>query len=164
MSDPFYPSYTGTERELLDAWLDFERDAIFRKVEGASDMALREPKVPSGVSLLSIVKHLGWVERWWFQVCFAAEGEPAFPDDGPDEDSTFRIEPDDTVSSVKDFYRQMIARSREIAATASLEDISRRPGNDFSFRWILIHMIEETARHAGHADIIREQVDGVTGM
>jgi hypothetical protein len=117
--------------------------------------------------LLGIVKHLAYVERWWFQMNFA--GEPVafpWPEDEPDQDIDFRIVPTDTVESITTLYRQEVTRSREIAAAASVDDLGRGFGEvqPRTLRWVMIHMIDETARHAGHADILRELTDGAIGQ
>jgi hypothetical protein len=113
-----------------------------------------------------MVKHLAYVERSWFQMYFAG-GPVDFPwaKDEPDQDIDFRIAPTDTIESISALYQQEIARSREIVAGASLEDLSKNQERGLrSLRWILVHMIEETARHAGHADILRELTDGAIGQ
>jgi Protein of unknown function (DUF664) len=111
------------------------------------------------------VKHLGDVERRWFCLRFAGKDVAVLrTDDDPDAD--FRIEPDDTVASVIAFYRDAANDSRRIAAPSSLDDVSASESPHYghvSLRWILVHMIEETARHAGHLDLMREQIDGKTG-
>jgi hypothetical protein len=115
---------------------------------------------PTGMSPLGIVKHLAFVERGWFKARFAAEEEKV------DSDTAFRIERGDTVESVLAFYRDSVTESRRIAAGASFDDVSRSESPTFGFvslRWILVHMLEETARHAGHLDLMREQIDGRTG-
>jgi hypothetical protein len=154
------------ERETLEGFLEYFRVVIERKLVGVSLEDASRPMVPSGTNLLGIVKHLGYVERGWFQMGFA--GEPALPvpwtDEDPDAD--FRIEPGETIESVVGWYRRQWERSVEISSAAeSLDQIERRTGprGGHSLRWILIHMIEETARHAGHMDILREQIDGALG-
>jgi uncharacterized damage-inducible protein DinB len=119
--------------------------------------------VPSGTSLLGLVKHLAYVERWWFQEVWA--GQPAtYPFSETDPDADWRIEPDETTEGVLGLYRGECARSREIVAAApSLDEVAHHPRRKLTRRWILVHMIEETARHNGHADILREQLDGATG-
>jgi hypothetical protein len=87
-----------------------------------------------------------------------------WPEDEPDEDIDFRISPTDTIESIGSLYEQEIARSREIVAGASLDDVSKSKDRPRSKRWIMVHMIEETARHAGHADILRELTDGAIGQ
>jgi uncharacterized protein DUF664 len=104
------------------------------------------------------------VERWWFQICFAGEDVTHVSTDD-DLDADFRIEPGETVEGIIDLYRGEIERSREITKAAGLDEIAKKSSRrgHASLRWILVHMIEETARHAGHADIIREAIDGATG-
>jgi uncharacterized damage-inducible protein DinB len=121
--------------------------------------------VPSGTSLLGIVKHLAYVERGWFQRVWAGQ-EISVPWTEEDPDADWRIEPDETTQDVLALYEGECARSREIvAAAASLDEVVVHPRwkEELSRRWILTHMLEETARHVGHADILREQLDGATG-
>jgi hypothetical protein len=105
------------------------------------------------------------VERSWFQIRFLGQNLPV-PYSDADPDADFRIEPDDTTESVLAFYREQIERSRAIvAATPSLDETAKDPERaDYTLRWMMVHMIEETARHNGHADILREQIDGATGL
>ena len=151
---------------MLSAFLERYRETILWKLEGLSTEQASARLVPSVTTLLGIVKHLAYVERGWFQMNFA--GEPPnypWPEDEPDEDIDFRIAPSDTVQSISGLYRQEIARAREIVAVASLEDLSKnQERGPRSLRWIMVHMIEETARHAGHADILRELTDGAIGQ
>jgi hypothetical protein len=125
--------------------------------------------VPSGVTLLGIVKHLAFVERAWFQRRFAGRDVPPTPRTPDDPDPDFRIEPHETTQEIIDLYVKECAISREIASEASPDDLAASAEPDsggrtgFSLRWILTHMIEETARHNGHADIFREMIDGSTG-
>ena len=158
------PPKSAGEKEMLAAWLDYERDTLLWKIDGVSDEDLRRPMVPSGTSLLGIVKHLGWVEMSWFQRTFLGNDyDPAPPWSEADPDADFRIEADESTKDVVDFYRDQCRRSREILAEADVEALAVRTDRPVTMRWILIHMIEETARHNGHADILREQIDGVTG-
>lgn len=159
------PSPLAPERELLDAFLDYHRATLLQKVAGVSDADLRRRFVPSQTTLLGMVKHLAYVERSWFQIRFAGEDLPV-PWTEQDPDADFRIEPDETTAAILAFYRAEVARSRAITAAASLDDRAKRPSRDreYTLRWIMLHMIEETARHNGHADILRELIDGVTGM
>lgn len=153
----------GTERELLTAFLDFERDTVLWKLSGLTEAQLRAPRTPSGMSLLGLVKHLAYVERNWFRIRFL--GEPlTLPWRSGDPGGDFRIEPDEPPESVIGFYCDEIAHARRIvAAVETLDEIAADPNRPVSLRWILIHMIEETARHAGHADLMREATDGQTG-
>ena len=159
------PPLHGGEREQLNAWLDLHRATLLTKLEGLDDEQLRRPMVPSNVSLLGLVKHLTAVEHGWFVVGFAQTGEPHMFSTEEDPDADFRIEPDETTDGIVEGYLRACERSRDIAAAASsLDDTFERPGRGtIDLRWILLHMIEETARHNGHADIIRELIDGVTG-
>ena len=132
-------------------------------MEGVSDNDLRRPLVPSGTTLLGLVKHLAYVERWWFQDVFmGAQVDYPWTDEDPDAD--FRIEPDESTQDIVDLYAAECRKSRDIIAAASLDDMAKREDrNQYSLRWIVAHMLEETARHNGHADILREQIDGATG-
>jgi hypothetical protein len=157
------PPYTGTEAETLQGFLDFHRATLLWKLDGLDDQRLRRAMVPSGTSLLGMVKHLAYVERWWFQQVWAGE-RPGYPWTDDDPDADWRIEPEETTEQVLALYQQECDRSREIvAAASSLDDLAHHPRRQLSRRWILVHMIEETARHNGHADILREQLDGTTG-
>lgn len=157
------PPPAASERELLLSFLDLYRETILVKVSGLTEEQLRRPLVPSPTTLLGIVKHLGYVERSWFRIRFNGEDLPV-PWTEQDPDADFRIEPDETAESIVAFYRDQVARARAIAAGARLDDrVKGKAKQPYTLRWILLHMIEETARHAGHADILREQTDGATG-
>lgn len=119
--------------------------------------------MPSPTTLLGLVKHLANVERTWFGRVFAGQDLPdPWTEEDPDVD--FRIEPGETVENIFAFYREECDGSRRIVEAVSLDDVARHLGRDHTLRWILIHMIEETARHVGHADILRELTDGVVGQ
>lgn len=156
------PPANGPEKEMLEAFLDYHRDTLLMKCKGLSDEELRRPMVVSGTNLLGLIKHLGYVERWWFQEVFAAQ-DPEFPSSDEDPDAEFRIEESDSTESIIDFYRGECAKSRVIVSGAMPEDIAKHSKSERSLRWILIHMIEETSRHNGHVDILREMIDGQTG-
>jgi len=159
------PPYTDGERDALIAWLEYHRATVLWKVKGLSDDDLRRPMVPSGLSLLGVVKHLAYVERNWFWVRFLGRDRGPVPWTDADPDADFRIEPEETVEEVLEFYRTECERSREAIREASPDDEARSPGKNegLTLRWILLHMVEETARHNGHLDILREQVDGAVG-
>jgi uncharacterized damage-inducible protein DinB len=164
MSDPAHADSvtTAKTRRALEAFLDDQRAAVIRKAAGVSDEDARRPMVPSGTSLAGILKHLAFVERYWFQEVFDG-GDPEYPWTEDDPDADWRVEPWETVEGLVDFYEAEIERSRAITgAAASLK--RRDSAGRVTLRWILLHMIEETARHAGHADILREQIDGATGV
>jgi uncharacterized damage-inducible protein DinB len=155
--DPFAP-----EKELLEGFLDWYRQAVISKVSGLGREQATRRQVPTPTTLLGIVKHLAYVERAWFQVRMDGKELPVpWPDEDPDAD--FRIEPAETVEGLIAFYRESIAASKAVAARYQLDDRARDPRRKVNLRWIMVHMIEETARHAGHADILRELIDGQTG-
>ena len=156
------PPYLGDEDQTLVGFLDFHRATLLWKLEGLDDEQLRRPMVPSGTSLLGMVKHLAYVERWWFQQVWAGR-EATYPFTDEDPDADWRVEPSETTADILALYRGECDASREIVAAASLDEVAHHPRRKLSRRWILVHMIEETARHNGQADILREQLDGVTG-
>ncbi|MGY4901874.1 DinB family protein [Streptomyces sp. 900116325] len=159
---------TSTEREALCGFLDKQRADLLRKVEGVSDRDARMTPTVSSLSLMSLLKHSALWERRWFQVIIAGrilpgEWPEAEVQDWQDED--FRVDEQDTVKRWTAFFEEQVAISREIVAGLALEALCRRSDLvDRNLRWVLLHMIEETARHAGHADIIRESIDGSTGI
>jgi uncharacterized damage-inducible protein DinB len=158
--------FAGDEKAMLSAFLDRYRETMLWKLDGLTKEQASARLVPSATTLLGIVKHLAYVERGWFPIYFAG-GRVAYPwpEDEPDQDIDFRVSATDTIESISALYQQEIARSREIVAGASLDDLSKEQDRGpRSLRWIMVHMIEETARHAGHADILRELTDGAIGQ
>jgi len=155
--------FTGGEKESLRVALDRHRDAILWKLEGVGDEDLRRPLVPSGTSLLGLVKHLAAVEYGWFCDTFGRQAEPLpFDDDDPDAD--LRVEPEETTAGILAFYGRARATSDRVIDEIGLEETGMAWfGEPVTMRWVLIHMVEETARHAGHVDILRELIDGMTG-
>jgi uncharacterized damage-inducible protein DinB len=154
---------TGDERHLLEAFLDLYRDVLRRKLADLSDQAVRQRHVPSQTTLPGLVKHLSSVEREWFQVVLAGRAEDGA--DVPPPDDGWTLSSDDTTASLLARYERACAASRRIASGFSLDDCVPHPRlGQVSLRWIYVHMIEESARHAGHADILREQTDGATGF
>ncbi len=157
------------ERETLESVLDYYRETILWKVSGMSDQDLRRVIVPSGWSPLGMVKHLAYVEQNWFRSRLAGEKELPVPWTDTDPDADFRVEPGESTDEILQFYRDRCEHSRKIAADASLDDLAaewpadRPPEKRPNLRWIYVHMIEETARHAGHLDVARELIDGTTG-
>lgn len=151
------------ERMMLTGFLDWNRAVVERKVEGLSLDDASRAATPTGLSPLGVVAHLAAVEVGWFAESFAGETvDPIWDDHG-----SFRLRATDSVESVVAEYRDACARSRAIVEAApSLDELSRTTDEhrgNVSLRWILVHMIEETARHAGHLDLMREQIDGRTG-
>jgi len=159
------PPANAPEKETLETFLDYHRATLLQKVAGLDAADLRRSFVPSGTNLLSLVKHLAYVERWWFQHIFAGE-DPDFPWADEDPDADFRVEPHETAAGIIALYQQEARLSRDIVQRSALDDVAKRVGRrgeEFTLRWIIVHMIEETARHNGHADILRELTDGATG-
>ena len=157
------PDLNTPEKETLSRYLDTYRDIIVHKVLGVDRESAVRPMVPSGTSLLGIVKHMAYVERWWFQ-SVVGRRVVAFPWSDTDPDADWRIEDGESVDSVVELYRRECAESRAVVdGLGSLEDVFRTGDSYISARRVLVHMLEETARHAGHADILRELIDGSTG-
>lgn len=159
------PPVAGTEKEVLSGFLDFLRGTILCKLDGLSDEQLRRPHEPSGLTLLGMIKHLTDVERSWFREVFLGEDLSQLWD-ADDPGKYWRIEPDETTDEILAIYNAEVNRAREIVADADFDAVAaaaRAKGPGMQLRWIVAHMIEETARHCGHADLIRESIDGQTG-
>ncbi len=154
---------TGTEKEILQVSLDRHRDAVVWKAQGLSDEDLRRPMVPSGSSVLGLIKHLANVEFTWFCETFGRPVEQNGIDEN-DPESDLRIGPDETTADILAFYARSRAASDSVITDFNLNDVGTSwHGESVSLRWVCVHMIEETARHAGHLDLIVEQLDGRTG-
>jgi uncharacterized damage-inducible protein DinB len=164
------PPRAGDERQTLVAFLDYYRAVVADKASGLNAAQLDVRLAPSTLTLGGIVHHLALVENWWFhQVLLGLEpGEPwrSAPWE-EDRDWDFTVASSLDPQTILDRYAAECERAR--AAVDSAADLDRvsvwrnTQGEGFSLRWILVHMIEETARHAGHADLIRESIDGATG-
>jgi uncharacterized damage-inducible protein DinB len=155
--------FTGGEKESMRVALDRHRDAVLWKLEGLGDDDLRRPMTQSGTNLLGLVKHLAAVEYGWFCDTFGRPTEP-LPFDEDDPDADLRIRPDETTEDVLAFYARARAAADEVIAEVGIEENGTAWfGDPVSMRWVLIHMVEETARHAGHVDILRELIDGMAG-
>jgi uncharacterized damage-inducible protein DinB len=156
---------TGTERQVLEAFLDFHREVLVRKVSGVSDQEARQRRVPSRTTLAGLVKHMIGVERGWFQRVLAQRSAAEIGRNVGGGDDSWELAEDETVESLVEEYRRTCEQSRHTAARFALDDaVPQRRLGRVSLRWIYVHMIEETARHVGHADILREQTDGATGV
>ena len=155
---------TADERTMLCTFLDYQRAVFLRKIGGLSEDELRQVMTPSGLTLLGMLKHLAHVERWWFRVAFA--GEPVSPGwSQEDPDADWRPDPHETSRGLLELYEDEVQRSRAIVSGASLVDVAADPrAEGATLRWILFHMLEEYARHLGHADLMREAIDGKTGF
>ncbi|MCX4770742.1 MULTISPECIES: DinB family protein [unclassified Streptomyces] len=153
--------YTGSEKESLHTALDRHRDVVLWKLEGLDDEQLRRPMTPTGTNLLGLVKHLATVEYGWFCESFGYEVEKLWFDSAT-EDMT--IAPDETTAGILAFYeRARAAADRAIEKTDLDVTGTSWNGRTVSMRWVLIHMLEDVVRHAGHMDIVRELLDGSTG-
>ena len=160
------PPLVAQEREMLDAWLDYHRATLAVKCEGLTDDQLRAQAVPpSSLSLLGLVRHMGEVERSWFRRVLSGEQAPPryYSDENPDGD--FDDVADAGVAEAFGYWRDECAYARERVAAAPSLDVTGtgRQGEGYSLRWIMVHMIEEYARHNGHADLLRERIDGTVG-
>jgi uncharacterized damage-inducible protein DinB len=153
------PRVVGDERATLLALLQYQRESVVRKVEGLSEEEARRSPVPSGTSLLWLVAHLARAEAIWVLQRFAGqelEPELAWRDD---------LEPDDTVAAAIARYRSTWARVDDVIDSSDIDAVCSNVGEGSApdLRWVLAHLLQETARHAGHADILRELIDGATG-
>lgn len=154
---------TGAEKESLQVALDRHRDVVLWKLEGLDEEQARRRMTPSGTSLLGLVKHLAGVEYGWFCETFGRESD-AVPFDAADPEADMRAEPHETTAGITGYYRRARAAADTVIAETALDDVGTAwTGETVSMRWVLIHMLEETARHAGHMDILRELIDGATG-
>jgi uncharacterized damage-inducible protein DinB len=156
------------ERTTLTEMLDYYRATILLKAQGLDEQQARQRLGPSDMTMLGIVRHLVEVERSWFRRRLRGEAIAFAYISDDDIDRDFHPRDDETLSAAVEAYELECAWSRTITETASLDDltvekISWKDGEPVSLRWILVHMIEETARHAGHADLLRESIDGTTG-
>lgn len=157
MADQKPPRLTGDERETVTALLQYQRNSFVKKISGINEEAARRRGVPSGMSLLWLIKHMARAESVWLLQRFAGQ-EPVVEDD--------EVGPADTVQSAITCYQQTWVRADAVVAAAGdLDELCVEVGEEapVNLRWVLMHLLEETARHAGHADILRERIDGATG-
>lgn len=155
------PANDDGELDTALAFLDFQRRCVFKKIDGLSEEQLRRRLVASDTTLLGLVKHFADGERWWF--AHHLGGDPAYAD----IDWTMVVPADVSAESVVADYRAAIAEAdRHLAAAGSADTLTALPVGDTgprTLRWVLHHKIAEIARHLGHMDILREQIDEVTG-
>ncbi|MGH3120298.1 MAG: DinB family protein [Streptosporangiaceae bacterium] len=161
------PPYVASEREALDGWLDYHRATLLTKCQGlAGEQLARRAMPPSTLSLLGLVRHLADVERSWFRRRFAGEtGLDYLYSSGEYPDGEFDLAAADGAEADFAAYARECGQARAAAAGRSLDEtfVHERDGSTIDLRWVYVHMIEEYARHNGHADLLREQIDGVTG-
>lgn len=162
------PPYVSPERPSLEAWLDWHRATLLTKCADLEPEQLALQSVPpSNLSLLGLVRHMAEVERGWFNRTLAGRSldELGWIYSRPDnEDEDFDGARPETAEADRDVYLAEVEAARAVAAAHDLDDVvvSRR-GQELDLRWIYLHMIEEYARHNGHADFLRERIDGATG-
>jgi uncharacterized damage-inducible protein DinB len=162
------PPLQADERATLEGWLDFYRATLGTKCDGLSDDQLRTASVsPSPLTLLGLVQHMAEVERNWFRRVLAGEPvrpihDPAADPEGPD--GGFDLTDDASSATARATWEGEIAHARVNCADRDLDQTSPFMGGQVTLRWIYNHMIAEYARHAGHADLIRERIDGTTGV
>jgi uncharacterized damage-inducible protein DinB len=163
------PGLQVGEREMLTGWLEHHRAILVWKCEGLTDEQLRERAVPpSSLSLLGLIRHMTAVERGWFRQVLLGEDVPDLYTTDNDPDADFNDVDGADVAEAFSAFEKECDLAREAAAAAPDLDVlskerSQRTDEQFSLRWIVTHMIEEYARHNGHADLIRERIDGTTG-
>jgi Protein of unknown function (DUF664) len=157
-------------KELLLGFLDYYRSVVIRKLEGLTDPQLRSSRLPSGWTPLELLKHLVYMERRWLRWGFMAEQIPA-PHGDEDDDGRWHVGPDETIDELITALRAVGEQTRKIVADAELTDVSAVGGRfseqdarpEPSLAWILVYVLQEYARHAGHLDVTRELIDGTTG-
>jgi uncharacterized damage-inducible protein DinB len=164
------PQPAADERTTLVEFLEYHRSTVLAKVAGLPHEQLNRPLLPSGTTMAGLLKHLAGVEEAWFSDRLLGEGEMEPFATAPfdeDPDWEFHSAADDSPEALVALYITACDRSR--AALARFDDLDalttkpNRAGERFSLRWVLVHMIEETARHNGHLDVLRELTDGATG-
>ena len=165
MVDRTEPAYELGERDMLEAWLEYHRQTLAWKCEGLSDAQLRERSVPpSTMSLLGLVRHMADVELNWFRRVLSGDKQRPGLFWAPDnEDGEFNDVDSASVKEAFNAWEAECANARAVAAPMSLDDVGERRGEKVTLRWVYVHMIEEYARHNGHADFLRERIDGATG-
>ncbi|MFG2205845.1 DinB family protein [Streptomyces sp. NPDC048638] len=162
------PSLDADERLSLESWLDFYRTTLAQKCDGLTEQQLRVASVgPSPITLLGLVQHMAEVERNWFRRVLAQEDAPPIyaPEADPEAtDGGFDLTEGSTYARALPLWQAEVDRGRDNCATRALDDTAPFMGGRVTLRWIYTHMIAEYARHCGHADLIRERIDGSTGV
>jgi uncharacterized damage-inducible protein DinB len=159
------PPYVLPEREMLEQWLEFHRTTLVLKCEGLDDAARKRRPIPtSKLSLHGLIRHMAEVERNWFHRALLKEPEtpPIWSDPAVEDSELVPLDDADWESDLA-VWKAECEHSRAAAADRQLDDTGIRRGEPVSLRWIYVHMIEEYARHNGHADLIRELADGAVG-
>ncbi|MER7246526.1 DinB family protein [Kribbella sp. NPDC000426] len=155
---------TAGEREVLEAFLDSHRQVTVDKLRGLSEADARRRLVPSETTPIGLVKHLTGVERNWFQHIVAGHPRDEIPGESRGGPDSWQVSDGETVAAVIAAFEQACAESRRITADLPPDHQVPHPaGGQVTLRWIYLHLLREHARHNGHADILREQLDGTTG-
>jgi len=160
------PPLSADERAMVTVWLDYQRATLLWKCEGLDGANLaRQGVTPSTLSLLGLVRHMTLVEWWWFQRIFDARDAPEPISTKEDRDADFNdLRPGEADADLDRFRDQCDVSRGIVAAAKSLDTLAASTARgEVSLRWIMIHMIEEYARHNGHADLLRELIDGAVG-
>lgn len=162
------PPKVADERTQLIGWLDLQRAILQWKCEGLSEADAHRSVLPTSplMTMAGLVAHARWTEHCWFEVLFLGRSSDPNPQFADEPESADMMVDDVAMAQLLDEYARQCAVSNEIVAAHSLDDAGSHPDHypdGASLRWILIHMVEETARHAGQADIVRELLDGSTG-
>ena len=160
------PPLEADERATLSGWLDFYRATLLDKCAGLTDEQLRTPAVaPSPLTLLGLVQHAAEVERNWFRrVLLGEDVPPLYGTQQSGQDGGFELADEATLAAARATWDDEVAHSRAAAASRGLDETSPFLGGQVTLRWVYSHMIGEYARHAGHADLLRERIDGTTGV
>ncbi|WP_329044762.1 DinB family protein [Amycolatopsis sp. NBC_01488] len=155
---------TGSEREILTSLLDYHRATVAWKGGGLTEDQARRVHLPSELTTVAgLIAHLTLNEWFWFAVVVDGEEDTWEAKLEQDPDAEFRVPADTKLETLLADYEKHCARSREIVAKHGLDDEVTHKEETFNVRWVVTHMIEETARHVGHLDVLRELTDGVTG-
>ena len=153
-------AWTGGEKQILSEFLDQQHDVIIWKLDGLTDEQLREPVTPSGMCLLALAKHVAAVQAYWLCEIFGRATDPWRLEASDDVE----LDPSDTADGILAFYERARAAGKDAIDEIDLDATATTwLGDTVSFRWAILHTIEEAARHAGHADLIRERIDDTAG-
>ena len=155
------PAHRGDEVTALLGFLRRQRELVVWKVSGAPDEVLRSVTTPTGLGAHGVVRHLTNVERSWVRDVFAGQHGMIFDWTEEDPDGELHVPEDVSMDQLVAEYAAESSRCDEVVVARQLDDVSAQRG--FSLRWVLLHLVEETARHLGHLDLLREQADGTTG-
>ena len=164
--EPTMPRMTGSESEVMWSMVDYCRSVMLLKCQNLNDDDLKSrASPPSQLTLLGLVRHLSKVEHYWFQQCFLGRNEDFLYSSAEHPNADFDELDSHDVSDVIQRYADVCAESQRLARCHSLDELAarQRHGNEVNLRYIATHMVEEYARHLGHADFLREAIDGSTG-